>query len=255
MELEMDSPVSFQKTEHVALITLLKPWIDLAAAQELAAIAANVNADPDISVVMLSGSNGCFCRGGDSRQILTVLSEQPAVLSMGPAEAIAAINVPTLAAVDGEALGIGLELALACDLRLASERSSFGLTQIGEGTLPMDGGTQRLPRVVGRGKAAEMVLTGEVLDASQAFDAGLVNKIVSSEKLQTEAQNLAKTLAAKAPFALRYCKEAVNKGLDLTLDQGLRLEADLYFLLHTTSDRTEGIKSFLARKAPEYKGQ
>ena len=119
----------------------------------------------------------------------------------------------------------------------------------------MNGGTQRLSRIVGKGKALEMVLTGEIVDAQAAFEIGLVNKVVKAADLAAEAEKLAANLAAKAPFALRYAKEAVNKGLDLTLEQGLRLEADLYFLLHTTADRTEGIQSFLQKRKPEYQGK
>ncbi len=121
--------------------------------------------------------------------------------------------------------------------------------------MPMDGGTQRLSRIVGKAKALEMVLTGELISANAAFEIGLVNKVVGHDNLATEVENTAQIIAAKAPISLRYAKEAVNKGLDLTLDQGLRLEADLYFLIHTTTDRTEGIQSFLEKRPPKYKGK
>jgi enoyl-CoA hydratase/carnithine racemase len=121
--------------------------------------------------------------------------------------------------------------------------------------MPTDGGTQRLPRIVGKGKAMELILAAQTISAEEAFEIGLVNKIVEQEKLAVEAEALARTLADKAPIALKYIKEAVNKGLDLTLEQGLRLEADLYFLLHTTTDRTEGIEAFLRKRPPRFKGQ
>ena len=119
----------------------------------------------------------------------------------------------------------------------------------------MNGGTQRLPRIIGRGKALELLLTSDVLTANEALEAGLISRVIQSETLAGEAEKLAWSIAAKGPLALRYLKEAVVKGMDLTLEQGLRLEADLYFLLHTTSDRTEGIKSFLEKRSPEYKGR
>jgi enoyl-CoA hydratase len=185
------------------------------------------------------------------------ISETEAEMASGIAasEAIAAINQPTIAAINGDAIGEGLEIALSCDLRIASGKARFGLPQIIERRIPMNGGTQRLPRIVGKGKALEMVLTGEIIDARTAFEVGLVNKVVDHDNLQSEVETIAKNIAGKAPWALQYVKEAVNKGLDLTLEQGLRLEADLYFLLHTTSDRTEGITSFLQKRTPQYKGE
>jgi enoyl-CoA hydratase len=174
---------------------------------------------------------------------------------MSPAEAIAGIDRPTIAALNGDAFGQGLELALACDIRIAASEVKLGLPQILEGHIPVDGGTQRLARIVGKGKALEMVLTGEIIDAQEALEIGLVNRVFSRDDLVAEAEAMAKTIESKAPLALRYCKEAVNKGLDLTLEQGLRLEADLYFLLHTTADRAEGIRSFLEKRLPDYKGK
>ncbi|GAI24375.1 unnamed protein product [marine sediment metagenome] len=124
-----------------------------------------------------------------------------------------------------------------------------------QGLIPMDGGTQRLPRIVGKGKALELILAAETISAEEAFEVGLVNKVVTGENLASEVEAVAKTIAGKAPIVLKYAKEAVNKGLDLTLEQGIRLESDLYFILHTTADRTEGIKAFLQKRPPRFKGQ
>ena len=123
------------------------------------------------------------------------------------------------------------------------------------GLIPSDGGTQRLPRIIGKGKALELILTAEIIDAASAMEIGLVTKVVPAESLNAEVDTLVKAIASKAPISLRYIKEAINKGLDLTLEQGLRLEADLYFLLHTTADRTEGIKAFQQKRPAEFKGQ
>ncbi len=171
------------------------------------------------------------------------------------AEPISRLDVPVLAAIHGDALGQGLELALACDLRIASEDSRFGLTQVRTGVIPWDGGTQRLSRLVGKARAMEMILTGEVIDAGEAVRMGLVSRILPSGEVLTAAMDLAQEMASRAPIAVKYAKETICKGMDMTLDQGLRLEADLYFLLHTTRDRTEGIQAFRTKRTPTFEGK
>jgi len=123
------------------------------------------------------------------------------------------------------------------------------------GLMPMDGGTQRLPRLIGKGKALEMILSGDIIDSREALAIGLVSQVIPPQELLEKTMAFANSMAAKAPIAMRYVKEAVNKGLDLTLDQGVRLEADLYFLIHTTVDRTEGIKAFQEKRKPQFKGK
>jgi enoyl-CoA hydratase/carnithine racemase len=170
-------------------------------------------------------------------------------------EPIAKVGQPIIAAIYGDVIGQGLELALACDVRIAQETSRFGLPHIGAGLIPWNGGTQWLPRLVGRGKAMEMILTGEIIDAQEAHRIGLVNRVVPPDQLMSVAMNIAREMATKAPIALRYAKEAIHKGMDMTLEQGLRLEADLYFLLHATVDRTEGIKALRDKKKPQFEGR
>ncbi len=256
-----DKPVIYIKKEHVAHITLNRPEADnivnALLARELEDACRQANQDDDIYVVVITGAGDrAFCGGGELEQSL---SAGTAAVSPGTmynaAAAIASIDRPVIAAINGDALGQGLELALSCDIRLASHKARFGFPQVARGLIPMDGGTQRLPRVVGKGKALELVLTAETISAEEAFEIGLVNKVVPQENLAAEVETLAETMANKGPIALRYIKEAVNKGLDLTLEQGLRLEADLYFLLHTTADRTEGIKSFQQKRPPRFKGK
>ena len=170
-------------------------------------------------------------------------------------EQIASIDRPVISAIDGEVTGLGLELALACDIRIATEISHFGLPHVREGLIPWDGGTQRLSRLVGRSKAMEMILTGEIIDAQEAYRIGLVNRVVPPKELMSLVMDMAREIASKGPVALRYAKEAIHKGMDLTLEQGLRLEADLYFLLHTTKDRTEGIRAFQEKSSPRFEGR
>jgi enoyl-CoA hydratase/carnithine racemase len=161
----------------------------------------------------------------------------------------------TIAAIDGVAMGEGLELALACDVRIASDRASFCLPHTAHGLIPSGGGTQRLPRLVGKGKALEMILTAEPIDAEEALNIGLVSKVVSPAKLFSIVEEWADRITKQAPIALRYAKEAVNKGMDISLEQGLRLEADLYFLIQTTEDRMEGIRAFKEKRPPRFKGE
>ena len=151
--------------------------------------------------------------------------------------------------------GLGLELALACDLRVASEESNFAMDQIRYGMMPWDGGTQRLPRLVGRGRGAAMVLTGMKVNATRALEMGLVHAVFPQESVVKEAIALAHRIAKHAPVALEYAKETINKGMDMTLDQGLRLEQDLTVILQSTADRAEGINSFLEKRKPEYRGE
>jgi enoyl-CoA hydratase/carnithine racemase len=234
---------------HIAAVTLNRPAkgniIDVGTAREIVEICARINGDEDVYVVVLTGSGNVFCSGG----------EKDVAETYHPAAAVAAIERPVIAAINGDAAGLGLELALSCDIRMASDKAQLALPQVADGRIPADGGTQRLPRIIGRGKALELLMTGVALSAREALEIGLVSNIVPPENLAAEAAKLAETIAAKGPLALRYLKEAIIKGMDMTLEQGLRLEADLYFLLHTTSDRTEGVRSYLEKRKPDYKGQ
>ncbi|MCK4368754.1 MAG: enoyl-CoA hydratase/isomerase family protein [Dehalococcoidales bacterium] len=245
------STVIYTKKDHIAHIALNRPEagnsINLKLAQELGDICRQINQDEDIYVVVLTGAGDkAFCKGSQPEKSGTIYSA---------ATATAGIEKPVIAAINGDALGQGLELALSCDIRLASDKANFGFPQVAQGLIPFDGGTQRLPRIVGRGKALELILTAETITAQEAVEIGLVSKVVGGANLAAEAEALARTIAGKGPIALRYIKEAVNKGLDLTLEQGLHLEADLYFLLHTTADRTEGITAFIKKRPPKFKGK
>jgi enoyl-CoA hydratase len=258
------SNVTYSRKEHIATVTLNRPEADniinQQLAQELIEVCREIGDDGSIYAVIVTGvGDRSFCGGSELEKSVQAggrpVTSEDLSSRFSVAAALAAIDQPVIAAVNGDALGQGLELALSCDIRLASEKARFGLPQVALGLIPMDGGTQRLPRIVGRGKALELVFTGETISAEEAMEIGLVSRVVTPENLASEAEALARGMAGKAPIALRFIKEAVNKGLDLTLDQGLRLEADLYFLLHTTADRTEGIKAFLEKRPPKFKGQ
>ena len=247
----MTDAVICDKKDGVAHLVLNRPKTGNAVneqlAQELAELCQQVNQDEQVVVVIISGAGPSFCIGSD-------LELARALSLITPARAVAGIEKPVIAAINGEAMGLGLELALSCDLRIASEEVHLGLPQSSQGTIPWDGGSQRLPRIVGKARALELLLTSRTIDAAEALRIGLINKIVPAKNLLPETQALASQLATKGPIALKYAKEAVNKGLDLTMEQGLRLEADLYFLLHTTADRTEGVRAFLEKRTPRFKG-
>lgn len=210
--------------------------------------------DDDIRVVTFTAAGKDFCRGNPFEQ--PGAKRKPAPGDILPvAAAIAALEIPVICGIQGNTLGQGLEIALACDVRIAAKGARLGVPNVALGLLPADGGTQRLPRLVGKAPALEMIFTGTTVTAAAAREIGLVSAVVAKEALNTEIETMAQAMATKAPYALRYIKEAVNKGLDLTLDQGLRLEADLYFLLHTTQDRTEGIRAFQQKRTPKFEGK
>ena len=252
--------ITYQKNEHVAITTISTSAKDQEKlsflANEFSGLYAEITDDEEIRVVILAGSGEQpFSMGEDLVAKILKAKEESGIKISSLAESIAKLNQPVIVGVNGDAIGQGLELALACDIRIASETSHFGLTYINSGMIPWDGGTQRLSRLVERGKAIEMILTGELIDAQEAYRIGLVNKVVPAQELTPVVMNIAQEMASKGPIALRYAKEAIYKGMDLTLKQGLRLEADLYSLLHTTKDRTEGIKAFQGKRSPKFNGR
>jgi len=252
--------IRFRKSKHAAWITLDRPndgnIIDLTMGQEFADACHRANIDEDVRVVIVTGAGHTFCAGN-----ISMLAgknsgrDQDINKGCGVAGSVAGMEKPVIAAINGNATGQGLELALACDVRVASSAARFCLPDINFGRIPIDGGTQRLPRLVGSAKAMELIFTGNTIDAEEAKEIGLVSRVVPAESLLSEVRALAESISEKAPIALRYIKEAINGGLDLTLDQGLRLEADLYYLIHTTTDRTEGIQAFKEKRRPLFKGQ
>lgn len=251
--------LAYQKKGKVGIIRinpLINAKIIMAQlSNELFDLCEEISQDEEVWVLVLIGC------GENPFNMETDLFELPRVnieswiTFYSLTEPIAKLDRPIIAAINGNAIGLGLELTLACDIRIAAETSLFGFPHIKLGLIPWDGGTQRLPRLVGKSKAMEMILTGEEINAEEAYRIGLVNKVVPPKKLMTVVMDIAREMASKGPVALRYAKEALNKGMDLTLKQGLRLEADLYFLLHTTKDRAEGITAFRERRTPKFEGR
>jgi enoyl-CoA hydratase/carnithine racemase len=255
-----EKTLRYQKANHVLVIDLNGPLDhSLLKSQiwaELGELCDEATWDEEVHVVVISDTGEKALSG--ETDFTKAVSVDGLVEEMEPqsvTEPISKLDRPVIAAISGDAIGQGLELALACDIRIASEASRFGLPQIKSGLISWDGGTQRLARLVGKGKALEMILTGEVVEAQEALRIGLVNKIVPPDKLTIAAMDMAKEMASKGPISLRYTKEAIYKGMDMTLEQGLRLEADLYLLIHTSKDRTEGIQAFREKRVPKFEGK
>ena len=233
--------------------------IDEDAADELRDCCSQLRLLDEIRIAIITGSNGVFAVGrkdGPDDVVDAPLSARlDWIARMSVASAFAALPMPTIAVLNGDAIGHGLELAMSADLRVAADTAQLGVGSLGDCVFPYDGATQRLPRLVGPGLARDMLLTGRVLSAQDALRAGLVNRVEPVENLAKVASELAENVAAAAPVASRYAKEAVAASGDLTLGQGLRLEADLSVILQSTRDRAEGLKSFADKRAPEFEGR
>jgi enoyl-CoA hydratase len=255
--------ITYAVAEHVATVTLNRPDVhnamNEAMRRDLTRCFDAIAVDDGVKVVVVTGAGErAFSAGADIREFVEPLvpvrfREQRRRLDFR--QAMDRCWQPIIAAVNGFALGGGLELALACDIRIADAGATLGLTEVNLAIIPGGGGTQRLPRLVGRGKALELILTGARIPADEALRIGLVERVVPGGEAVKAATELARSMAAKAPVALRYAKEAVVKGLELPLADGLRLEGDLSTLLRTTEDRLEGAKAFLEKRAPRWTGR
>jgi enoyl-CoA hydratase/carnithine racemase len=245
------SGISCSIARGIAWLTLNRPRrgnrIDLAAAQALCDAAEATELDDSVAVVVLRGRGPSFCLGVDEGG--------PWERQHDWVDAVARLTRPTIAAINGDAVAEGFELAMACDLRIAARGARFCLPQLSEGRLPSHGATQRLPRLVGRMRALDLLLSGRAVRAAEAEAMGLVSRAVAAGDLETAVRREVADLRRKGPIALRLAKEAVLKSFDLTLDQGIRLEQDLYVLLQTTADRSEGVRAFLEKRQPRFRGR
>lgn len=216
---------------------------------------AQLSQDEGTWVIIITGTHNTFLKSFDLSSLPHSTNLLSAISVLKCSNNIALMQKPVIAALNGDILDQGLELALACDIRVASIKSIFGLTQINRGLIPWDGGTQRLSRLIGKARALEMILSPLVIPAKRALDIGLVNEIVEPPKVLDSAIETASSIIKHGPIAARYLKEAIYSGLDMKLDQGLRLENDLGLILQNTTDRQEGINSFLKGRDPKYKGK
>ena len=240
---------------YVATLTLDAPdgLATRAFVEDLASAAADVGALTDeVRVVIVVSAGDDFCTGWGA----DLLDPPEAALEAGAGfEALAAVPQPVIAAVNGHAVSAGLELALAADVRLAAEGARFALPDVVDGRLPSGGGTQRLPRAVGRAHALRLLLLAEEIDAAEARRIGLVSRVVPATELARAARALADTIAQRGPIATRLAKEAVHRGTEMPLQQALRYELDLTVILQTTFDRAEGVRAFASRTPADFIGR
>lgn len=252
--------VVYQKNESIAMITLNRPdeqnRINIEVADALRDIRRQINQDESVKVIIITGQgNKTFCSGVDSEAFNRFEDKTKRIKLFSVALTMGSFKQPVIAAINGDTFGQGLELALSCDLRICSKSAKFAMPHLADNEMPWDGGTQRLSRLVGRGKAIEMILLAETMDAVEAHRIGLVHQVVPQAKLSKVVVDMARQMAEMSPISLAYAKEAIQKGMDLTLRQGLGLEADLYYLIHTTKDRTEGIEAFREKRRPRFEGK
>lgn len=251
-----------ERRDRVALITINRPdkrnALNIKTREEGAALLAELQADASVAVVVFTGAGDkAFIAGADIAEFAgrTAMTQRDVMTGRSLFTAIDTFPKPVIAMVNGYCLGGGCELALACDIRVASEHASFGQPEINLGIIPGGGGTQRLTRLVGEGKAMELILTGEIIDAQTALAIGLVNHVFPADQLEPKTMAIANRIADKSPIALKLAKEAVKLASRSTLDEGLRREIDLFALCFSTADKDEGVKAFLEKRKPAFKGK
>lgn len=260
----MEQPVVLEeRRDQVAILTLNRPEVmnsfNFAMLRGLRDKVEALRFDPEIRVVIVTGAGDkAFCAGADLKERATLSDVQVKEFIFTIRNLFTSIEElpkPVIAAVNGVALGGGTELALACDLRIASETATMGLTETRLAIIPGAGGTQRLPRLVGRGKAKELIFTGRRVGAEEALRIGLVNTVTAPEKLMEECLAMAAMICETGPIAIQQAKYAINYGLETDLHTGLAIESNAYWITIPTQDRLEGLAAFREKRKPVYKGQ
>jgi enoyl-CoA hydratase len=260
-ELEFNT-ITLDAGGEVAVLTVNRPKaLNALNGETLREIAEALEAVLDLAetqaIILTGAGDRAFVAGADISEFGNIedafAGREVSLGGQDVMNSLAAMPIPTIAAIDGFALGGGLELALACDLRVASPRARLGLPEVGLGLIPGYGGTQRLPRLIGAGRALDLILTGRHVGAEEALAMGLVNRV--AENPMQEAHALATQILKNGPVAIGLAKEAVRRGLDSTLPEGLEIEADLFGMVSTTKDMKEGTAAFLEKRAPEFRGE
>ena len=255
--------VLYEKKEGIAYVTLNRPkvlnalnkatWDDLRTAFE------DARDDATVRGIILTGSGDkAFIAGADISELATagaVQAEQSSRFGQEVLNIVENLGKPVIAAINGFALGGGCETAMACTIRLATETARFGQPEVKLGVIPGGGGTQRLPRLIGKGRALQLILTGGMIDAQEAYRIGLVNEVVPAANLISRAEEILKEIFANAPLAVKYSLEAVNKGMETSQSEGLALEASFFGLCAGTDDKKEGTEAFLQKRRAQFQGR
>jgi enoyl-CoA hydratase len=255
--------IRYEVKHGIGYVTVNRPKVlnalNLQTILELMAAFSKIKNDSGVHAAIITGAGEkAFVAGADIAELAalgSVAGKDFALRGQAVFNFIEELGKPVIAAVNGFALGGGCELAMACTIRIAGESAKFGQPEVNLGIIPGYGGTQRLPRLVGRGKALELILTGDMIDARTAFQIGLVNAVVPSAELIPACEKLLGKILKKGPIAVRLCIEAVNQGLRVPIREGLSIEANLFGLACSTEDMKEGTKAFLEKRDPKFKGQ
>ena len=255
--------VLYEKKDSIAYVTLNRPkvlnalnkktWADLRTAFEAARDDAAVR-----GVILTGAGDKAFIAGADISELANVSAveaEESSTFGQEVLNLVENLGKPVIAAINGFALGGGCETAMACTIRVASEHAKLGQPEVKLGLIPGGGGTQRMPRLVGKGRALQIILSGEIISAQEAYRIGLVNEVVPAAEVITRAEAILKQIFANAPIAVKYSLEAVNKGLETSVAEGLSLEASLFGLCAGTEDKREGTQAFLQKRAPQFQGR
>jgi enoyl-CoA hydratase len=255
--------ILLEKKNAIAYVTVNRPKVlnalNMATMEELRAAFHDIKKDAAIRAVIFTGAGDkAFIAGADIGELAkhdAVSGKEYTHRGQSVLNLIENLGKPVIACINGFALGGGCEIAMACTMRIASENAKLGQPEVKLGIIPGYGGSQRLPRLVGKGLAMQMVLAGEMISAQEAYRIGLVNEVTSSAELIPRAEAIATKIAANAPLAVQYAMEAVNKGMEMTLAEGLFLEATLFGVCCATEDKKEGTTAFLEKRAAQFKGR
>lgn len=255
--------VILEKGNNIATVIINRPKalnaLNSETLKDIDAVLENLENDKDVYAVILTGAGDkAFVAGADISEMKDLNEEQGrefGILGNKVFRRLENLDKPVIAAIPGFALGGGCELAMACDIRIASEKAKFGQPEAGLGITPGFGGTQRLPRIVGEGKAKELIYTCDIIKADEALRIGLVNKVVAPENLMEEAMAMATKIAANAPIAIKLCKDAINRGMQVGIDEAILIEAEDFGKCFSTEDQKEGMTAFMEKRAKNFQNK